>query len=715
MRSKFLLPLSIFLFSVFSVLGQDQFPPKDSRNSYELPKDGNLHIPVIYVQLVNDSLRPESKVWPLDSFPSYFNWLLDRDTFTKVKKPKGISNFTDYFEEMSFGKCKITGIPYPTVIKINPKGYRSFYEANSAVVDSINRRQRLGIDEEFYIDQFDNWTLNANFKPKINRPDGKIDLVIFIYRNTRDAGWNGGSGGIWMGYRGKLLGKDAEFSFVSARGLDPPYPLDNMAHEVSHGFLGGNQFHNMSGTHSWNLKYGNTTHFGLNGGWGMIGHGFIFKSCNGWDRDRIGWTNPGQRFYDFDKEHVPNNGLIVKLRDFIASGDVVRLKLPNIPDDQLPQYIWIENHQKKSFFDHSFFELQAPCFVEQTVPGLYMFYQVGMDNHFDFDVKRDDFLRPISGEGNFDYELLDTTVSVCMTGVLELLTRKGLPNPLSGYDDISYRFFDVGIKETGYVGDGVIMANNYPSNKTTQLNNTCFLTIKSEATEVCWPKYIGNGGNIDALPAWVEEVNGKIEEWKAVGPEESFQKGDKIGLGTNPSTASYHYIHKFKKDDHGNYKPIIRPENKIYLNGLSIEVTGEDSGMYTLLIKYNQWDVAEDVRWCAGEIVLTDTIILKEKKTILLDQSQTPNSCFKFDNGYFAPSTTMVCKKGAFIELEKKSRIVIKNGSTLIFDEGSNLEFQRKARIIVKNGGALIIPRKIVRKGTRCKIKKQGSGKIEYF
>ena len=90
----------------------------------------------------------------------------------------------------------------------------------------------------------------------------------------------------------------------------------------------------------------------------MGGPSSSFQTANAWDRDRMGWKPAGKKHTIsalnaegsevlgniapgshelFEQEYV--------LRDWVTTGDALRIKLPGIPENEYQQYIWIENHQ----------------------------------------------------------------------------------------------------------------------------------------------------------------------------------------------------------------------------------------------------------------------------------------------------------------------------------------------------------------------------------
>jgi hypothetical protein len=68
------------------------------------------------------------------------------------------------------------------------------------------------------------------------------------------------------------------------------------------------------------------------------------------------------------------------LRDFISTGDAVRILLPYTDAGALNQYIWLENHRLKINNGKEDYPAywERPCKDDGT-PGIYAYYQVGKD------------------------------------------------------------------------------------------------------------------------------------------------------------------------------------------------------------------------------------------------------------------------------------------------------------------------------------------------
>ena len=50
----------------------------------------------------------------------------------------------------------------------------------------------------------------------------------------------------------------------------------------------------------------------------------------------------------------------------------------------------------------------------------------------------------------------------------------------------------------------------------------------------------------------------------------------------------------------------------------------------TVRVRYDDYSVENDVRWAAGDIILTEKVELAPNKTIRINHSKTPNAVHRF-------------------------------------------------------------------------------------
>jgi hypothetical protein len=145
---------------------------------------------------------------------------------------------------------------------------------------------------------------------------------------------------------------------------------------------------------------------------------------------------------------------------------------------------------------------------------------------------------------------------------------------------------------------------------------------------------------------------------------------------------------------------------------LAIEVLQQYSnGDIQINIKWNDFDVNSDVRWC-GPIVLKEKVYVKSGKTVTLDQGLTPtkpvNPMTFESKKVFADYTILTCKNASLFKLESNSSMAVKNNSALVMESGSNYEINDGAVLQIKSGSTLQI-----KSGSTLTVKGKGSIEIE--
>lgn len=481
-----------------------------------------------------------------------------------------------------------------------------------------------------------------------------------------------------------LLGYPAET--YSAIGCYDGLKVHSIRHEFAHGLLGGNNFHVGGG-------FGPNYWIPQGGCWSMLGlANSSLLTWNAWDRQRLDWRlqgnqyNPSVRSSDGSIEvngdldaSIPTQSGIYILRDFVTTGDALRIRLPFIDSNkEFEQFIWIENHQGKanngSMFDKYIYEGE-PC-VQSLVPGIMAYLQIGAekrsyymqeytgptDSVFGYLHVFEDYLRNIPANGFFDREFEQTEIiAECIYGKLSRPHIKKHQNPLTGGGD-----------QEAYA---VILTQNDTLKKHDQLGNHI------EKRDGIYYHEYSQGGHT----SHVFTVNGK----------------NKISIGSNPSSAS------MMNQVSGNGEPVLlgvtKNLRKIYLNGVSIKLLEQlNSGAIKVQIRFDDIDVNQDVRWCADSIILNYIITpsgyslnLKNGKTITLDQGFTATRITDpiiYDgNKVFASPTFFRVKDDAVVNMEENSRFIVQNGSTLKLESGSKMLVNNACSLVVKSGSTLIV------------------------
>ena len=117
-------------------------------------------------------------------------------------------------------------------------------------------------------------------------------------------------------------------------------------------------------------------------------------------------------------------------------------------------------------------------------------------------------------------------------------------------------------------------------------------------------------------------------------------------------------------------------------------------GSIKVRVRFNDYDVVNDVRWC-GNIVSKERVILKQGKTITFDRGFSPSRPENPEifNGMklFNDPTSFVAEKGSVFGMESDSKVIVRNGSTLTFKAGSAIALNDGARLVVESGSKLCI------------------------
>ena len=271
--------------------------------------------------------------------------------------------------------------------------------------------------------------------------NGSIDMIQFIVRNSRnDTIAQYGSHGYGQGeIFGKILVKlmingiiKNQYPVLSHQAVGNDRYLINptgiVIHEFLHALFGGNSFHTSGGNHY--TGGGTNTWFGVEGGYGLMGGGKSgLVSCNGYERLRMNWSSP---VYNPEKQVIQAsrvNSDISKgsgnktfiLRDFVTTGDAIRIRLPYKDEGASNQYIWLENHQM----------LSGNIDLNQTTTkGIYAYIQVGKDDKYNAysigELSPGNYTNPLCGFGNYDFDFEVGAKN-------RLIINTELSNPFTGY------------------------------------------------------------------------------------------------------------------------------------------------------------------------------------------------------------------------------------------------------------------------------------------
>ncbi|MDR0969302.1 MAG: hypothetical protein LBM67_02040, partial [Lentimicrobiaceae bacterium] len=657
-----------------------------SSNGYHFPTNGEIRVLIAFIELVyaDPSIDPQpngSEGWPKGQLPIWKD-----DLFDPVLPNNGIAqgSITRYFQDASSGHLTILGdyLLAPNnggVFQVQTSDGKLYYSYGPAIESINNTLGTTFITAHGYtsISDFDQWTLPRNELqglPKLNEGNNKWDCVIFLFRNTIKPEDGTGSTGFSMSQ--SLLGYTGDAYTMQC--IYNEIPTRIIRHEIAHSLLGSNNFHTAGGGNVSDAYW-----IAQPGGWSMLGlYGSSLLTWNAWDRQRLGWNygnnqfNPSARNQsdtqevngDLDATNPDDAGIYI-LRDFVVTGDALRIKLPFLdPETEYPQWLWIENHQGVDQNDNPFDQWQyqeVPC-VQDNVPGLMMYLQIGNDVResesagliYDESTNLSEYLRPLTANGFWDRDLSGQPVnSECVNWDNKHPFVRVSENPLTGGNDQEHYAYDIN-------DDNILK-------KSDQLQNF------TELYEGVYLKNLFSLGHTDHVF--------------------TIEGNKKVGMGTNPSSAPL--MNMARNDIPIHSRPNVR---KIYLNGVSVEMLEQLSdGSIKVRVRFDDVDIENDVRWCADSIVLNPivkdgiSLNLCAGKTILLDQGTTAtrmNNPISYNNEMiFASPTTFTVRSEAAVNMEIGSDFVVDNGSSLILETGSSFTLNNNAELTIKSGSHLYV------------------------
>ena len=211
-----------------------------------------------------------------------------------------------------------------------------------------------------------------------------------------------------------------------------------------------------------------------------------------------------------------------------------------------------------------------------------------------------------------------------------------------------------------------------------------------------------------------------------------------MSLSTNPAPVPVITALSANNYAGGGYQPFYDPisnsggletwENrKIWLNGISIRILNENyntplfgSGAIKLQIKWDDYNVKNDVRWCADSIILSPndfninnySLIANTNIKILIDQGLSPT----ISNGAygFTVYTHFFSLQNSKIHLEQNSELIIDNNSS--FDLSGQIDLENGSKLIVKHGSKFILrPGSMVNVASGARIIIEDDGILDYF
>ena len=650
---------------------------QDSRNGNWNPAQGTLKVLVVFAEVTGDpDYNSPTGSWVAGKMPPNPGKLFDTKVFVQGGELVNGENdrfstpsivfpgqfyyptnvMTKFFYDASFGNLVVTGDYYPELIQIPYSSFTGQYGADNKVMDALASKPNLKSATGLSIPaDFDAWTRPDDYLEKNKTPDGKIDNLIIIYRvNSRHTTT------ISAGHSDTALssanGKLQSNCYQSVRTYDFLTSFV-VPHEFSHALLGHGNYHNGSAGGAGNRRFMTEI-----GGYGILENFYHnLRSCNAWDRYHLGWKQNKNYpdIYACDLAgNIVNGNLSCRiptatelkkttapttqeyvLRDFITTGDAIRIKLPYVEESGVPQWIWLENHVKDSTrvyyakgATHPMgvrinLQLESESFYCVDNGCMWMSYYV-----------------PFNRFGRWDFDI-------------------------SQMKDGEYQANTTSNKNNAFTGNSLLEFLNYDANGDGMLQDNEVVKIKQ-----FYKDNVRIGGDLPIL--------GNVYD--------VFRVGDVLSIATNPSTTPW-LTHRTRRGSND------LDNRKIYLNGLKIHIKEKRTdGSVVVAVTQGYYTVDQDQRWC-GDIVLNEKISLNTGKKINLALSQTPvvkeNPVVLNNKRYFTEPTVLTCMANSVSSLAKNSAIEVDSLCALVLKKGSILENRESgtAQIRVKRGGTLIV------------------------
>jgi hypothetical protein len=650
----------------------------NSTNGWYLSPHGTIRVLVLFCELEYDKNpardpQPDgASHWRKGQLPNWRDELFDPQPAAAY-----LGQITRYYHDMSLGRYTVLGDYIDTILTIRESehpGLGNAHGIGALAVKEANELGALRTRHRLAIADFDLWQRGGKpGLPKRPGPDSphSYDHVMVIARNS---GLTHNQGSTDPGSPGKLFGfeSDSQSRFGGMYAL----PYEILQHEFNHLLFGGNNFHAGGGNASQFVSYFPW----LQGGWSMMGgSNSALLTGNAWDRDRLGWAPEGAahriRARGADGREVngdidPYNGDtgVFVLRDFMTTGDALRIRLPFLGDDEYPQWIWLENHQghKRNgvLSDQFHYESVAEC-TAPLVPGLFAYVQVDRDNRYGRDVygQHSDYLRALCASGHHDFELRGDTVPFeCLwpKPTTPYKVGRASANPLTGQQDLEL-----------------------PLNPSSQ-------------------------GRLDRGKHYVPRIEmrdgQRIDQGHFFGHSRQVftpQGNRKLGMCTNPSTANMVTL----LNQGGNaVNRAAPPDNRVvHLNGIAAEVLEQrEGGDLVVRITNDDRRLSNTLRWCADSIVLhhpphqgRPALLLDKGSELILDRSGTPTRLDRPERAggrtWYASPTRLVISPGAHVTGAARSALTLRNGSELHVLPGARLELHRKARLTVERDSRIVL------------------------
>lgn len=611
------------------------------------------------------NVNVEQNLPPCKTLPLYYKDLFysDFDQFKPEAQDKTISNF--YYQmsrhHPTHAPLRIVGDIFPERINIEGSSPN-----NTAVFKKIQDNF-----PDFDWSRYDNRKNYPNFRfdNSITEPDHIIDYVVIMWRQRGAGGYANTNSFTFVQ---KKNGVEEKYQMHSACGFTATYAqADNLGmiakifhHELAHTLFNCPHLFYANGVSG--------DYFYASNGWGTMSYGYINCSANAWESWYNGWIELDSTN---DLKGYSQNG-IYKLRDFVTTGDAIRIKLPFVN-----QYLWIENHSGLHSFDNrEEYETDAKGNpIPDPDRGLFMFVERITD-------KRSELISPLSfaycnglkalhNKGNYDYKALSDTIDPQWWNNRVVDFEIVEANPTSAHNNIA-----------------LIRGNyDYEKDYPEKIVYKNFTNNRFEGSSNCKDSW---KANISQEANGVLKINGGYT-YDDLGIHMAFGSGSlpqKIGISSNPVII--------------NHQKYVCPDRlePIYLNGISINILSRDSnGTITFEVRFDDTEIVSDQRF-TGDLILKDIpnskydLNVTSGNTLIINKSGTPNrynqgekinGVYEFPD--FINPSIMTIDSGAVIFIADKGKMIIREGTTLRIKPGAEFHIKGKGKLIIEKDGYLCV------------------------
>lgn len=636
-----------------------------------LSPKGDLRILIIYAGFEGFDESQETSDWPPNSdFPSWKSENLfynSMDQFEKYAQDTTIVNISKFYNEMSkpLGNFRMVADIFPKRININLDNANNFGTCNRLVIEKI-QKEYPNFDWSKY-DQRTNFP-NYKFDNSVSLPDKKPDYIIVAYRYVREWGRQPKEGmNLWTPTYSALDGlyginfngytfDGAGFTMGTFGAVRGGF-IDLFLHEMAHELYSCPHY---SGTNGAMGKYLYTPSCGSD--MMSIWRGQVASAFERW---LLGWID-----IKHDLDNWRHNG-IYELRDFVTTGDAIRIKIPHVN-----QYLWIENRQCISIYDHNNWRSQlmnnplGSKGIADRDKGLNIYIEEVLNDRkkidagLVYDLDKVNGIMHLHARGNYDYLYprklthTDHTIPGNQQVYWNNFTywfEQTKPNPIAGLNPfINYR------------ND---MDKNKVINTVIGLNGEYNGMADTESFPILMEKVK------DTFMLTYAHIGGRNADVSSRHPD-TFVSNDEIGLDYNPMLI--------------NRPKFVREKDSLapyFLNGLYIKVISQKKGVIKLQVTFDRTTISKDARWC-GNIISKSVphakhdyaIDIKAKTSIVLDRSGTVNNSKNAESDFIAP-TVMVIDSGSTMHIGRNATFRIFNGSKLVVNEGGKIILGKGAKL----------------------------------